>query len=123
MLTRWEVEGGLRSLDPLRFQKRRVRRERLKKRHRVHSGVGVLLGVGLFAAICGLWLRPSGPGVATLQDTEWADGYVGSYRRQEHEPLFPLLKRSPWESHAARAHAARDPITGARRYPKLLARE
>jgi hypothetical protein len=81
----------------------------------------MLLGVALLAAVAAVRLRSAGPGVATLQDTEWAEGYVHSYRRQDHPPLFPPQKHSRWDSYAARAHAhaARDPITGERRYSKL----
>jgi hypothetical protein len=119
MLTRGEVEGGLRSLDPMRFEKRRVHRVRSKARRRAQSGVGLLLGIVVLAASAVVLLRAAGPAVATLQDSEWPDGHVSRYRRQDHPPLFPPQRRSPWDSFAARAHAPRDPITGARRYSKL----
>lgn len=119
MLTRLEVEGGLRSLDPMRFEARRVRRVRTKARRRVRSGIAALLGISMIAAIAAVVWRSAGPGVATLQDAEWADGYTHSYRRQDHPPLFPPLKRSPWDSFVARSHAPRDPITGQHRHAKL----
>jgi len=103
----------------VRFEKRRVRRVRSTARRRARSGVALLLGVALLAASAAVLLRSAGPGVATLQDTEWPNGYASGYRRQEHPPLFPPLKRSPWDSHAARARAPRNPITGERRYSKL----
>ncbi|HEY2388998.1 MAG TPA: hypothetical protein VGK30_18740 [Candidatus Binatia bacterium] len=119
MLTRMEVEGGLRSLDPMRFQARRMRRVRTKARRRVRTGFATLFGVLLIAAIAAVVCRSAAPRVATLQDTEWADGYTRSYRRQDHPPLFPPLKRSPWDSFVARSHSPRDPITGERHHAKL----
>jgi hypothetical protein len=119
MLTRMEVEGGLRSLDPMRFEARRMRRVRTKARRRVRTGFGTLFGIVLIAAVTVVVFRAAAPRVATLQDTEWADSYSGSYRRQDHPPLFPPLKRSPWDSFVARSHARRDPLTGHRHHSKL----
>ncbi len=96
-----------------------MRRVRTRARRRVRSGVAVLLGLTMIAAIAAVVWRSTGPGVATLQDSEWGAGYAHSYRQQDHPPLFPPLKRSPWDSFAARAHASRDPVTGRRRYPKF----
>jgi len=123
MLTRMEVEGGLRSLDPMRFEARRMRRVRTKARRRVRTGFGTMLGIVLIGAVTAVVFRAAAPRVATLQDTEWADGYSGSYRRQDHPPLFPPLKRSPWDSFVARSHAPRNPFTGQRRHHSKLARE
>jgi hypothetical protein len=119
MLTRLEVEGGLRSLDPMRFEARRMRRVRTKARRRVRTGFGTLFGIVLIAAVTAVVFRAAAPRVATLQDTEWADSYSGSYRRQDHPSLFPPLKRSPWDSFVARSHARRDPLTGHHHHSKL----
>jgi hypothetical protein len=124
MLTRWEVEGALRNLHPMRQETRRVRRSRSRARRRVRVTVAVLLGIGLLAALGASRVRSSWiPGVATLQDTEWPQDHVGSYRQPARPPLFPPSKRQRWDSFAARAHAARDPITGAQRHRPRIAAE
>lgn len=117
MLTRLEVEGQLRSLHPMRQNAQRVRRAHWKTRRRARVTVAILLGIGLVTALGVARVRSAWVAqVATLQDSEWGAEYVGSYRSQPHEPLFPATKRSRWDSWAARAHAAgRDPITGERR--------
>ena len=121
MLTRWEVEGGLRSLHPMRQDTRRVRRAHTKTRRRARITVGVLLGIGLVTALGAVrviseWETPA----ASLQDTEWGEEHVGTYRAHARPPLFPPSKHSRWDSFAARAHGAgRDPITGQPRRPKL----
>ena len=119
MLTRWEVEGGLRSLHPMRQNARQVRRAHSKTRRRARITLGALVGITLVGALGVARMHWEAP-VATLQDTEWGNEHVGGYRSQPREPLFPPMKRSRWDSFAARAHGAgRDPVTGAPRHPKL----
>lgn len=120
MLTRREVEGQLRNLHPLQQRARRVRRTRWRTRRRMRVVVGVSLAIGLVSAIGITRLRAAAvPRVATLQDSEWGEAYVSDYHAQARPPLFPTRKRSPWSSWGARTHAARDPVTGERRRPKL----
>jgi hypothetical protein len=121
MLTRWEVEGQLRSLHPRQQHARRVRRTHVRARRRARVTIGVLLGIGLIAAMGAAWTRAASvPAVATLQDSEWGAEHVGSYHTRARPPLFPTAKRPRWDSYAARAQAARDRVTGAR--PQKLAR-
>ena len=109
MLTRWEVEGELRSLYPARPHGRQIRRSHVRARRRLRITIAVLLGVTLASAIGAARVRSaSDPSVATLQDGEWGAAHVGTYRAPRRPPLFPPAKRSPWESNGARAHAARE---------------
>jgi hypothetical protein len=117
MLTRWEVEGQLRNLHPMRQNAQRTRRELTKARRRARITVAVLLGLGLLGA----WGAVRGRSdfiapVSTIQGALWGGDHVGSYQTREREPLFPPAKRQRWDSFAARASAARDPITGELRY-------
>jgi hypothetical protein len=110
MLKRWEVEGGLRSLQPVRQHPRRARQARSDARRRVRNTVALLVAIGMVAVLgAARMVSTSVASLAGRQDSEWGDDYVGNYHIRRSAPLFPPIKRHGW-----RARAARDPITGQR---------
>jgi len=104
MLTRWEVEGPLRTLHPMQQHTRRVRRARARARHRVRVTVAVLLAICMVGALAAVRMRPRIASVARLQDSTWGGDHVGSYHVRKGPPLFPPSRR-----HGLRARVGRPP--------------
>ncbi len=106
MLQRWEVEGPLRTLHPMRQHARRMRRTRSRARYAARVTVAVLLGAGLLAAHAAVRMASRMPTAATEQDSTWGDDHVGSYHVPASPPLFPTSKRHGLHSRLGRRHRA-----------------
>lgn len=104
MLQRWEVEGPLRTLHPMRQRARRMRQRRARARRGVRVTVAVLLGIGLAAAVAAVRMTPPVVSVATTQDGVWGDDHVGSYHIRASPPLFPPSKRHGVRARIGRRH-------------------
>ena len=102
----------------MRQNAQRTRRGLTRVRRRARVTVAVLVGLGLLGAWGAVRGRDAIAPVATLQGAQWGGEHVGTYQAPAREPLFPTAKRPRWDSYAARASAARDPITGVPRYPR-----
>jgi hypothetical protein len=102
----------------MRQNAQRTRRAFTRTRRRARVTVAVLVGLGLLGAWGAVRGRDAIAPVATLQGAQWGGEHVGTYQARERQPLFPTAKRQRWDSYAARAHAARDPLTREPRYPR-----
>ena len=111
MLTRWEVEGELRSLQPFRKRSRRSRAALARRRRLFRIALAVVVGIGVLGAfgIANL-LRSGGPAFTSRQSPAWGEVHVGSSSAGTRplRSVLPQAWRRGWHPHDPRGHALRD---------------